>query len=363
MPPTAPPASSHVDFIPTGDVLLRQPTLAYSVEIPVFGIVTRFETNSRRVMELVEASFGDWRCVAGMSNGRVSCMLVQIVVHEGDEGSGSRSRVRHLCPDNRLIAHSAGSVAVCDPDRQLSIAFVTASLVADADHFRTEVLESITFALLAQSDRHPIHAAAISRGSRAVLLAGPSGSGKSTLAYAARSAGLDLLSDDNVRIELGPPFRVWGWPRRLRLLSVSSGLFPELAGGGGALSAKKGKIAFDLGEDARPARHVAEDAVVCVLTRERRPSPELEQLTVGDVVRALSERVEPGFDLYPARHAVVVQALAARGGWRLTLSSDPREALPLLVEMLDHGGGATEPVVQNRSSIASGTPQSPVRTD
>ena len=328
-------AATAVDFIPTTDVLLRQPQLAYAVELPVLGIVTRFETNSRYVMDIVETSFDDWRCVADIADGRLPRMCVQIVVHEGDEGSAGRATVRHLSPDDeRLIVHSAGSVAVCDPHRRSSIAFVSTALAADADHFRTEVLEAITFALLAPSDRHPIHAAAIGRGDRALLLAGPSGSGKSTLACVARSAKLDLLSDDQVRIELGPPFRVWGWPRRLRLLSDSARFFPELHEGSVAHGAKKGKLLFDLFEGARPSRYVATSAVVCVLNRERRPSPMLERISEEEVVRALTERVEPGFDLYPARHAVVARALAAGGGWRLTLSSDPREAVPLLLQML-----------------------------
>jgi hypothetical protein len=45
--------------------------------------------------------------------------------------------------------------------------------------------------------------------------------------------------------------------------------------------------------------------------------------------------VDAGFDRFPARHADVVRTLAARGGWRLRLSSDPRAAIACLLEVLD----------------------------
>ena len=44
--------------------------------------------------------------------------------------------------------------------------------------------------------------------------------------------------------------------------------------------------------------------------------------------------IAPGFDRFPDRNMPVANALASSGGWRLTLTSDPRDALPHLEEML-----------------------------
>ena len=44
-----------VDFVPTGDPLLRHPELAYVVELPILGLATRFESNSRLVLDVVES--------------------------------------------------------------------------------------------------------------------------------------------------------------------------------------------------------------------------------------------------------------------------------------------------------------------
>jgi energy-coupling factor transporter ATP-binding protein EcfA2 len=49
------------------------------------------------------------------------------------------------------------------------------------------------------------HAGAVGREGRGVLLAGRGGSGKSTLALACALAGMEVLADDYVLLETGPP--------------------------------------------------------------------------------------------------------------------------------------------------------------
>jgi hypothetical protein len=70
-----------------------------------------------------------------------------------------------------------------------------------------------------------------------------------------------------------------------------------------------------------------------VLGRDRR-GPSLEPLSPGALAQALDEQLAPGFDRFPARWPHVVRALTERGGWRLNLSRDPTDALPLVREML-----------------------------
>src|SRR6185436_3042022 len=102
------------------------------------------------------------------------------IVHEGEPVDG-HTPVRHFCPDaTRVFVHAPGGFGVSDPVRGESIAYVTTRLAADRAQFRAEVLEALTLALLSHFDRHPIHAAAITRRGRAVLLAGAAGAGKST---------------------------------------------------------------------------------------------------------------------------------------------------------------------------------------
>ena len=91
------------------------------------------------------------------------------------------------------------------------------------------------------------------------------------------------------------------------------------------------RLLVPIGRGARP-RH-ARRAAVCLLARGAARA-RLERVPPATLADALARDLDPGFDRFPERHDVVVRALGAGGGWRLTLSHDPREALPLLREML-----------------------------
>jgi hypothetical protein len=293
----------------------------YAIELPVLGIATRFETNDADVARCVEEAFGMWRALAPSSVSLEPPLLVRIDVVEGDEGplpADGHALVRSACPDDvRVVVETTGSVGVSDPLRRAARARVTRALVADRMHFRTEMLEAITLALLSHFDRHPVHAAAVALSGRAVLLAAPSGTGKSTLAYHCHLDGLDLLGDDHVRVQLEPRVRVWGWPARVRLL-------PDPSASPAAV-----KEAIDLQTGMTPARLVADEMRVCCLTRDGGP-PSLERLDAAALASALDEQMAPGFDRFPARWPAVLDALARRGGWRLNLSSDPWEGVQLV---------------------------------
>ncbi|HEY7236835.1 MAG TPA: zeta toxin family protein, partial [Gemmatimonadaceae bacterium] len=165
-------------------------------------------------------------------------------------------------------------------------------------------------------DRHPIHAAAISRNGRAVLLAGASGAGKSTLAHLADSAGDDVLGEDHVWIQLESTRRVWGWPGYARLLNGAADK---------SVSPLRGRD--------RVSCYVADAPTVCVL--DRGPRAALERVDAPTILDALTCDVAPGFDRFPERNVAVANALSAGGGWRLTLTTNPNDALPLLDEMLN----------------------------
>lgn len=327
-----------VDFLPTSDVLHRRPRMEHKVSVPVLGIATHFETNSGYVCELVEEAFGEWRSLGDDEDRFSTGVHVRIVVHEGIEHGEGHAPVRHLCPDaTRLLVHSPGSVAISNPEGREAIAYVTTALAADRTHFRTEVLEAITLALLAHFDRHPLHASAVTRGSRAVLLAGPSGTGKSTLAYAAHSAGLALMSEDRVWVQLEPVARVWGWPGQARLLADVASVFPEILQRATPwVSNGQEKLAVDLPGVANVWHCVVDQCVVCLLARGP-GKPVLRRLSPTELVQALRRDLAPGFDRFPERHDAVVRALTAAGGWQLALSEDAREAVPLLQQILEEG--------------------------
>jgi hypothetical protein len=88
----------------------------------------------------------------------------------------------------------------------------------------------------------PLHAAALARDGRGLLIAAPSGSGKTTLAYTLVKEGWDFLSDDSVLLYQGDTFVDVLALRRLFALKKDSRVhFPELVPHWSEATTSKGK--------------------------------------------------------------------------------------------------------------------------
>ena len=318
------------------DSLYRDSPATHAVLLPVLGIRTRFETNSARVLEAVEESFGWWRQLDSEAVSREPDVLrVRVMVHGDDASSAPAERavIRHSWIDaTRLLVQSSHAVGMSDPERREAVGYVSASLVANRQLFRSAVLEALTLSLLSCFDRHPVHAAAVANRDRVVLLAAPSGTGKSTISYVALSSGLELLSDDRVWIQLHPSLQLWSSPRPLRLMPEATATFPELAAL--ALVEIDGKRKIEVFVRGHVAPRTAGEIVTCAMQRPGGSLASLGRATSSDLESALLDQLAPGFDRYPERQRRVMSELSAHGGWRLTLGESPQDALPLLLEML-----------------------------
>lgn len=323
-----------VDVPHASEALLALPRCDYAMELPVLGIATRFESNSRYVIDLVDESFGAWRGADMQAGVPAPRPTVRIVVRDREAGSNVPDRIRHVSTTaGGLLISSSECEGVVDPVRGESIAAVARSLVSHGAYFRDVVLEAMTFALLATRDRYPVHAAGIAHNGRAVLLAGQSGAGKSTLAYAAHSHGLTVLGDDRVWVQLLPGFRVWGGAQAVRLMHDAVARYPALANAGTAAPRDGAKRLVTLGNAPQRRYASCAHAEVCLLARGSNVA--LERVSGSDVRNGLARQLVPGFDRFPERQDEVWRALTANGGWRLTLTHDPNDAVPFLQHMLD----------------------------
>jgi hypothetical protein len=322
-----------IEFSEGHDPLGRDVPTDHTFATAVFGVPVRFESNSDTVTDLAADTFGD--ALPPNRPWRRKPLTVKVVVHGEDVAP---STVRVWSPDAaRLILHGADRVAVSDPIRRQAIAYVSYSLVARRAEFRQTVLEALTFAIVDHYDRHPVHAAAVAGDGAVVLLIGASGAGKSTIAYAAHMAGLTVVSDDTVWVQLRPRVTVWGPPQRARHITLTPDArnrFPSLARAEPlALPNGKTKIVVPLGGTAPVTTG---RAVVCVLTRAApRQETVLARTRPDAVAAALLRNPEPGFDRFPTRLAACARALAGTGGWELAVSNDPSSAVPHLLAMLD----------------------------
>jgi hypothetical protein len=183
-----------------------------------------------------------------------------------------------------------------------------------------------------------VHAAVIARGPTALLLAGPAGTGKSTLALQAQRQGLDVLSDDVTYVQLKPVYRVWGdVPGRVYLVSDAEAHFPELAGHAPTLLAngtEKLLVRFNYDWSGPGGRApVAAQAGVCLLERNGGHA-KLATATRDEVRTFLRSELGIAHTLFGDGVYDAVDSLAADGGWKLSLSGDPKDAMPFLDTML-----------------------------
>jgi hypothetical protein len=314
------------------------------ITLPVFGIPVRFESNSGDVLRVAEELFAPFPFSRDEGlremDGPTPRIGIRVVPSMDDSPGDARdsadageARVMHTVRDTDLLRIS-GPLArgYADGRRRRAAVRIRPELLGDAEQFRVRVLESVVLFLVTRAGRHPVHAAAIVRGSAALLLAARSGTGKSTLAYAAMRAGFRVLSEDAVYLQLDP-FRVWGVPRRIHLTPDSARFFPELASVPSVVLANgKTKLPVEVGEmAARPP--FATRAAVCLL--ERGPVPGITRLSPDQVYAALASEMDEGFDHFRDRIAPRLRRLAEPGGWRFTLPPHPTDAIPHLHAMFD----------------------------
>lgn len=314
-----------IAFDRPADPLYYGVPLRHALDLPLLGVPVHCLSNSPDALAAIADAFGRWRALEAhpelIAPDGVRFVLV---VHDGDEGGGEPVRVTCRMPHpDLLLFHTPGSIGVVDIARREAVAYCTAALLADPAQARGGALSGMILTLATARDRVPVHAAMIARGSAALLLAAPPGTGKSTLAHHAAVRGLRVLSDDAAYIQTAPELRVWGIPGRVLLLD----------GPGGA------KRAVELA-DAWPAPGapppVARQVGVCLLERNG-GSARLSRASHAEVCAFLTADL----GVNGLRHGAALPAALDRlgpeggGGWRLALSEDPADALPLIEEMLD----------------------------
>jgi hypothetical protein len=185
-----------------------------------------------------------------------------------------------------------------------------------------EAVRTVALFLVAHAGRTPVHASAIMIGPMAIVLAGKSGSGKSSLALAANRAGLSVLSEDAVFVQLEPSFRVWALCEAIHVVTEDAPSDPTRHI---RIRAGRGKRVIPI---VRPRRY-ADRAILCIIARGRQVG--LERTDREEAVRLLTHAPEPGFNYYGTRAELVIRALATEGCWRLTLSRDLDAAIAQLM--------------------------------
>jgi hypothetical protein len=348
-------------FARAHDALGATAPLTFEQEFPLLGIPLRVRSNARRAIELAAESFSAWRSLDPTLIARDIRVEMRVIVHDSPESNGAHEAngagmdshddaafvYRRHGP---VLAASCGSTLLTiDLDRRLYVAFVPAAALDRPEWYAWHINGMARFAV-SPNDRHPFHAATFVIDHTAVMVTGPTGGGKSTLAYAALRQRYALLCEEATHVSLANGLSLWGDADRISLAADAVTFFPELAAWPvRALPGGRMKRAYPvtLVQRQPPLCHRG-PVMLCVLTRPRAgPSivespiiepPIIEPLSSLEREAALSSDLEDGFDQFPDAHARLVKAFAHVPAWRLTVGSDPDDAVRTLATMARAGG-------------------------
>jgi hypothetical protein len=175
-------------------------TLGLERRLQILGAQFNFESNSPRIMRLVDAAF------EGLPRHRLSSRVPRLSVRLNERAAApQRSRVvppppQMLAAPRILAASPAGSsfVSLSAQERSALIA-MPQNLLEFPYHARYEYIEFSAFTLASRSQGlTSLHAACIGRAGRGVLLMGASGAGKSTVTLLSLVRGLEIIAEDSV---------------------------------------------------------------------------------------------------------------------------------------------------------------------
>jgi hypothetical protein len=174
--------------------------MQFSKRLHLLGGDFHFESNSRRLMNLVDSAY------TGLPNHRLSTPAPKFQVRLLST-SGTKGRKRAQPPPLAMLAGGGflgGATAqsnfvAISPRGQGAVVVVSQDMRPFPYHTRYELIEFAVFTLAARAQGLvPLHAACVGQGGRGLLLMGPSGAGKSTVAMLSLLQGLDFVSEDSV---------------------------------------------------------------------------------------------------------------------------------------------------------------------
>jgi hypothetical protein len=198
------------------DLLRRFTPTPYVTDLRVMSRTVRLETNSPRVLQVVQEFFKQHQFKRHQGGPRENPDFVWRIVSEPSP--------RMSLPDVNLAAFSdqglrfvnigQKSFLAVDLDRREGVAFLGEQFVEGDPRFHGRPPLDILFCMCAGSlGLTTLSAASVGVGEMAVLLFGPPNSGKTTASYLATKLGLEFHADQTVFLEARTcELRMWGDP-------------------------------------------------------------------------------------------------------------------------------------------------------
>lgn len=335
-------------FARARDALGATAPLTFEAEFPLLGIPLRVRSNAQRAVELAAASFSVWHSLDRALIARDVHVEMRVIVHDSPRSiraqmsgaAGGHDEAFIYRRHGEVLAASCGSTLLTiDLDRRLYLAFVPSAALDRPEWYAWHINGMARFAV-SPADRHPLHAATFVVDDTAVIVTGPTGGGKSTLAYAALRQRLPLICEEATHVSLEKGLSLWGDSDRISLAADAVTFFPELAAWPvRALPGGRMKRTYPVTlEQHRPPLCHRGPVMLCVLARPRAGLPLVEPLSSIEREAVLSSAPEDGFDQFPDAHARLAEAFARVPAYRVTVGSDPDDAVRALVATVRASG-------------------------
>jgi len=221
-------AANHVAAgLPLREYLNSRRKLRYEAMYFPLGYPVRVLSNSPRILEAAEQSWGDF---VPMFHGQPFELLFN--VDEGGAREALAPAPTHAVQGPLLVqVADIDNFFIADMKQGRAIGRVTPTTTGCSRYLRYHFLEGAVLSLIATMRAVPVHAACVRVNGKGVLLCGDSGEGKSTLAYAGARAGWTYVTDDSTYIPMDREDRLAiGNCNQIRFRPSGATFFPELAG-------------------------------------------------------------------------------------------------------------------------------------
>ncbi len=242
-----------------------------------------------------------------------------------------------------LAAAGSGAITAAVPAAGTAVFHIADAAAIPSTERAAPLREAINL-LASERGRWMTHAGAVGRDGAGVLLVGAGGSGKSTLALSCALAGMEIVADDYVLLETGPPVAhaMQSTAKLTRDSAERLAVSPEAIGAGGFEETMEGpqKALVEI-RSLAPGRLRSRIRVAALIapTLGEAAGPRLEPISPGAVLRALA----PSTIMQSSTQRS--QVLAALGrlvgevpGYGLVLSEDPGANAAAVEEVLDGRG-------------------------
>lgn len=310
-------------FVPPTDAFGRTAVLRFAASFPVLGVRLRVRSNAEAAIALADASFGAWRALPRAVIRRTRPAHLDIVVHPPTRDALPQ-RLCYRRHGPALVAGGGPVLATVLLRQRHAVVFVPAQALSAPDWWSAHVNSHGLFAA-SLHQRVPLHAAAVVRDGRALLLAGPSGAGKSTMAWACHAAGFGVLAEDTVFVDLATTApRLWSHAPRIWLAPDTVRFFPSLAGRP-LVQRSNGKRRLEVRcrADGEDPLLTFTGAVAVVLLHRGTGRPTLAAIPGAEAAGVLDNDDTEGFNQYPDSRPPVSAWLRRTPAFRLDTGADP----------------------------------------